>query len=191
MIPRATTGATKMDTVPWYRQPWPWFVIALPAVAVVASIASAVLAVRSADEPVEADYYRRGLEINAELARRDRAAQLGLSVELVTSGLRANDRVVLHVAGQQALPPDATVQLRLVVPGHPEGERRLLLARVPGSNDPGEASFEGSWPDDVAAAGAHEVLRWSAESSTWFVDGDADWRGGVARPQGAARAAAH
>jgi len=144
-----------MDTVPWYRQPWPWFVISLPA---------------------EADYYRRGLEINAELARYERAAQLGLKLELVADGLRANDRVVLRVNGEQPLPPDATVQLRLVVPGRPAAERRLLLARVPRSDSANEASFAGTWPDDPAGAGAHGVREWSAESPSWLVDGDADWR---------------
>ena len=32
---------------PWYREPWPWFLMAGPAVVVVASLASAVIAFRS------------------------------------------------------------------------------------------------------------------------------------------------
>jgi len=39
------------DTVPWYRQFWPWFLIAVPAAAVIAGIITIILAVRTA-EPV-------------------------------------------------------------------------------------------------------------------------------------------
>lgn len=58
-----------MDVQPWYRQPWPWFLIALPAIAVVGCIATMILAIRTNDAVV-ADYYQRGLDINKELAHR-------------------------------------------------------------------------------------------------------------------------
>ena len=47
-------------------------VIAGPATVVVAGFVTAFIAVRSADPVVEADYYRRGIEINKTLAA-DRA----------------------------------------------------------------------------------------------------------------------
>jgi len=51
-----------------------WLLISGPAVVVVAGIATAFIAVRGADPVVEADYYRRGLEINKVLAAgRERA----------------------------------------------------------------------------------------------------------------------
>ena len=80
---------------PWYRQPWPWFLISLPAAAIIGCIVTTVLAVRSADGVV-ADYYQRGLSINNELARTRRAR-----------GLEAN----------AALPIDETR------PTRPEGQR--------------------------------------------------------------------
>ena len=52
---------------PWWRFPLVWMVIAGPAVVVVAGVATAFIAFRGAD-PVEADYYRRGIEINKTLA---------------------------------------------------------------------------------------------------------------------------
>jgi hypothetical protein len=58
---------------PWYRYGHVWLVIAGPAVVVVAGIATAFIAVRGADPVVEADYYRRGLEINKALATAERA----------------------------------------------------------------------------------------------------------------------
>lgn len=62
-----------MPGKPWYRYGHVWLVIAGPAVVVVAGIATAVIAVRGADPVVEADYYRRGLEINKALATAERA----------------------------------------------------------------------------------------------------------------------
>jgi hypothetical protein len=43
-------------------------VVALPATVVVASLASAWLAVRTSDPVVEENYYRQGIEINRLLA---------------------------------------------------------------------------------------------------------------------------
>lgn len=47
----------RTDTTPWYRQFWPWFLIAVPAVSVVASTAMLVIAIRNADEVVSAPGY--------------------------------------------------------------------------------------------------------------------------------------
>ncbi len=34
------------DTKPWYKQFWPWFVFSLPAIAVIAGIATVIIAER-------------------------------------------------------------------------------------------------------------------------------------------------
>lgn len=43
------TGAAPMSPQPWYRQFWPWFIIALLSSAVIGSLASAYLAVHTSD----------------------------------------------------------------------------------------------------------------------------------------------
>ena len=58
---------------PWYREPWPWILMSGPAVVVVAALATAVIAVRTADGLVAEDYYRRGVDINKRLTREERA----------------------------------------------------------------------------------------------------------------------
>ena len=51
--------------VPWYRQFWPWFIIALPAAAVIASFITLWLAISRPDYlVVDDDEYRR---LNSEL----------------------------------------------------------------------------------------------------------------------------
>lgn len=63
---------------PWYRQFWPWFILALPASAVLAGIATIIIAVNNPDGLVEDDYYQAGLAINRTLAREQQARDLGL-----------------------------------------------------------------------------------------------------------------
>lgn len=55
-------------SLPWWRYPLVWLVIAGPATVVVAGLVTAFIAFRSADPVVATDYYRRGIEINKTLA---------------------------------------------------------------------------------------------------------------------------
>jgi len=58
---------------------WPWFLIALPSAAVVASIASLVIALRNADSLVRADWSDAGENINVELALEREAGSRGMT----------------------------------------------------------------------------------------------------------------
>lgn len=72
----------RKTAAPWYRQGWPWFLISLPATAVVAGIATIVIAVNSNDGLVVDDYYKQGLAIQQTMARSQTAADLGLMADL-------------------------------------------------------------------------------------------------------------
>lgn len=67
---------------PWYREPWPWLLMAGPFVVVVASFVTLWLAIRSNDGLVSEDYYKRGMAINQTLARSERATALGIEARL-------------------------------------------------------------------------------------------------------------
>ena len=67
----------RLDKGPWYREPWPWIIMAGPAVVVVAGVVTAWIAFSGADGLVADDYYKQGLAINKVLAREQRAAFLG------------------------------------------------------------------------------------------------------------------
>ena len=55
-------------TAPWWRHGHVWLVISGPAAVVVAGVVTAWIALRGADPLVAEDYYRRGVEINKQLA---------------------------------------------------------------------------------------------------------------------------
>ena len=69
-------------TKPWYREPWPWLLMAGPAAVLVAGAATIWIAVAGADGLVAEDYYRQGLAINKVLAREEAARTLGLSAKV-------------------------------------------------------------------------------------------------------------
>jgi len=95
---------------PWYREPLVWLLISFPLIAVVAGIATYIIADRTRDGLVVDDYYKKGKEINLSLARDRAAIRLGLSgqvridanagqvvVELAaSSGVRLPDSVTLN-----------------------------------------------------------------------------------------------
>jgi hypothetical protein len=77
-----------MSMQPWYRNPWPWILMAGPAAVLVAGAITTWMAVASSDGLVADDYYRQGLAINKTLAREDAARALGISAHIaVESGI--------------------------------------------------------------------------------------------------------
>lgn len=88
-------------SAPWYREPWPWLLMAGPAAAIVAGAATIWIALASADGLVAEDYYRQGLAINKVLAREDAARRLGISAQIHLE--KDSLRVKLNGASPQAL----------------------------------------------------------------------------------------
>ncbi len=77
------------DTLPWYRQFWPWFLIALPASVVCAAFVTLYIANRHSDDLVADDYYKDGLAINRQLEKKQRSVELGITARVRIDGLSA------------------------------------------------------------------------------------------------------
>ncbi len=155
---------------PWYREAMVWFVIAFPALAVVGGIATTILAVRSNDGLVAGDYYKRGLAINQQVNRQQRAADLGLRADLQLAGIGAGDVVRLALGSRGDAPPLATVTVRLVHPGKRGADRVAHLGRT-GVGLNGEQLFAGQWAD---ATELNAAIAWRVEieAADWRLDGD-------------------
>jgi hypothetical protein len=111
-----------LHTKPWYREFWPWFLMALPATAVVAGITSAVIAIKSADGMVVGDYYKAGLAINQTLARDDAAYALGL-----TATINQEDGVLLLTLGGNMASYPEQLTLTLAHPTRSGMDQTLAL----------------------------------------------------------------
>ena len=86
---------------PWYKEPWTWIVMAPPAAAVLAGIATIWIAVAGADGLVAEDYYKQGLALNKVIAREERAQALGITARIEVGAGRI--RVRLEGAAPPAL----------------------------------------------------------------------------------------
>lgn len=96
---------------PWYREPWPWLLMAGPAAVVVAGAVTIWLAVSGADGLVDDDYYKQGLEVNHRKHRDAAALAAGMSV---VAKLGADGRSVTldyRAAGVQVKPPVVNLHL--------------------------------------------------------------------------------
>jgi hypothetical protein len=83
---------TMTTATPWWKQRWPWLLMAGPALVVVAGTYTGWLAFSQQDALVVGDYYKQGKAINQDLRRDRLASSLGLSVSLgydATQGLLA------------------------------------------------------------------------------------------------------
>jgi hypothetical protein len=161
---------TAQEIKPWYRQAWPWFLISLPATAVVGGIVTAVLAVRTDDGPVTADYYRQGLAINEEVARADLARELSLRARVTMAGLADGDRVRVELDSRRALPPEAALRLRLLHPGRPMEDRTAVLARVDVDADNRRAVYVGTLQAPAGSLGTPVSWQVILESPRWRID---------------------
>ena len=149
---------TAQASGPWYREPWPWLLMAGPATVVVAGIATAVLAFRSSDGVVADDYYKQGLAINRVLERGARARLLGVTATAGFDNL-ANTVNILVASHAPALP---RLKLTLVHPTRPGVDQAIVLTHS------GEGRYTGRID---TSRSANWNLTLEDEQATWRVAG--------------------
>lgn len=108
----------------WYKEPWPWLLMAGPAVVIVAGVVTVWLAVISNDGLVTDDYYKQGLAVNQRLQRDHQASSLGLRADVMRSGL--NIRLLLNADPATKLPN--AIVLKLARPTQAGEDQSLQMA---------------------------------------------------------------
>lgn len=173
------------DSGPWYRQLWPWILIALPGSVVIASLATVWIAVHQRDSLVVDDYYRQGLAINRVLDRDAQARERGLMAQgtIDLDGGRVTLRLTQRSAPGSSVPRPLPPVLRLVFyhPTLARHDRVALLERDPVSGAyrgvlerrdetpspaaPDARARERMRPSDTAgsAGSVHPALYWNGE----------------------------
>lgn len=128
---KSSVGIDGVSSEPWYRQFWPWFLIALPTVVVCASLYTLVLAIRYSDPLVSDNYYRDGLAINERLSQDEHARALGLSARIEFAGDGETVGITLSASAAPDHPdlPDV-LTLLLLHPTDAHGDRALVATAV-------------------------------------------------------------
>ena len=70
---------------PWYKQFWPWFLIAVPIITMMVGAILMTLAINTKDTLVKDDYYKEGKAINLDLAKIQAARKRGIVTYLTVS----------------------------------------------------------------------------------------------------------
>lgn len=119
-----------VSSQPWYREPWPWILMAGPFIVVIAGFITAYLAIVSNDGLVEDDYYRQGLTVNQRTARDHRAAELQFQADVMPGSDGVQLRVFVQSGSGAALPDE--LSLRLTHPTR-SGTDQTVSLRADGS----------------------------------------------------------
>ena len=152
---------------PWYKQRWPWILMAGPAVVIVAGIVTAWLAVTSSDGLVTDDYYKEGLAVNQSLHRDHEAASLGLRADLMRAGLNLR----LLVAAEATTKFPATLTLKLAHPTIAGRDQTIQL------NSEGNGFYAGQL---ATAIGGRWLVSIEDPSGEWRLQGD--WQADSGEP---------
>lgn len=152
--------AIQKDSRPWHKEPWPWILMAGPAIVVVAGVITLWLAITSNDGLVTDDYYKQGLAVNQSLDRQRQAANLGLYADLMRSGtslrllLRSEDLAM-------TLPKELTLKL-----AHPtrSGQDQLVQMKAEG-----QGFYSGQLSTDIVG---RWLLSIEDPAGKWRLHGD-------------------
>jgi len=148
---RSSSHADCGAAPPAGRGPWPWLLAAGPALVVVASIASAWVAVSKVDPVVSEDYYKLGLTVNRRLPATPATAVAASATIVIGS-----DGAVSVVLPESVAAP-TYMRLTLRQPGAREGDVEML-----------DASSAGSWSGKLHDVRAGRQIV-TLESDAWHL----------------------
>lgn len=94
-----TARLPRHDTLPWYRQFWPWLLISLPGTVVVAGLITLYIANKYSDDLVADEPYKVGLAINRQLEKKQVAERRGITASLMFLGTGVERRVEVGISG--------------------------------------------------------------------------------------------
>lgn len=79
----------QQDTKPWYKQLWPWLLIAIPVFTALKAVHTIVIMQQNSPDLVVDDYYKEGRAINMQLAKYREAALRNLQATILIAGDKA------------------------------------------------------------------------------------------------------
>lgn len=153
----------KINSKPWFKEPWPWILMTGPVVVIIAGIITTWLAIKTSDGLVTDDYYKQGLTVNQRLQRDHQARDMGLHADVMLSErnvrllLGANEatqfpeKIVLKIMHPTQSGQDQLVQMESEGQGFYSGK---LAANISGRwhvsiEDPeGQWRLQGDWLAD-------------------------------------------
>jgi len=147
-----------LDTQPWYKQGWPWALIAIPLLTVIAGVITFIIAANTSDSLVTDDYYKEGKAINSNIEKLIHAKDLGV-IANISFEQQAN-LLSLSLTSNTSLPK--TLELFLSHPTQKTKDISIVLSNLTGGDY--VANLE-----DLEAAFWHITVE--DENKTWELKG--------------------
>jgi hypothetical protein len=147
------------DKQAWYKEPWPWIIMAGPAVVVVAGFITAWLAVVSNDGLVSDDYYKQGMTVNQRLHRDQQAATMGLHADVMRSGMGV--RLLMAATADAKLP-----EILLLKFAHPTQAGQDQLVKMVSE---GQGFYSGQMGGELSG---RWIVSLEDPSGEWRLQGD-------------------
>ncbi len=139
------------DNAPWYRQFWPWFILAILSWGVVSATITLSFALRNPPHMMTGDYARLGKALVDTHVRADRAEALGLAGMLTAEkGAWLLRLEVTDLPAQQLVllvqhPTDSSRDRQVVLNRSAPGEYRAAAAEVPSRGRLIVSDLEQTW----------------------------------------------
>ena len=166
------------DTKPWYRQFWPWFIIALPASAVIAGLTTVWISMQTTDSLVvrSDDGVRNAAD--RRLSAQRLATELGLAAAVEIDRDTGTVSAVMRSGALETIP--AALNFELSHPAFADRDQRITLNKAIPDSD-GNPVWVGHFVT-VPEGRFYAVLR---AGDTWRLS--AEWQGEASltlRPDG-------
>jgi len=113
-----------MKTLPWYKQFWPCFIIAIPLTSVIVGVIQISFALNSPNDLVKENYYKEGLGINKVLDKRQMAKDLKIEAMVTIDNLTGE--VLLSTKNTQ----DQTLLLNFINSAVAKKDFELSMTRI-------------------------------------------------------------
>lgn len=121
---------------PWYREPFAWLVLGIPAATIIWCIILYNVAVSQPVHMVSDDYYNDGMGINQELHRDRQAAALGISAGIAFA---ENGEIRIELQSPRQLPWQ-DLSLELIHPTLGQQDRALTASLQQGLDQADDAT---------------------------------------------------
>ncbi len=110
---------------PWYKEPWPWMILGLLSLGIVAGSSIAFIGLTNPPEMVTGEYERLGRGLTDTATRTGQARSLGLFGQV---GLE-DDRVVLEINAHDLDALPEPLLIRFQHPATSDGDSSVVLER--------------------------------------------------------------
>lgn len=108
------------DTKPWYKHPWLWLLIMIPAVSVTLSFTMLWVAIHNKDPEVEGDWHKNRKAIEQDFSRDNYASALTITATLTINA----KNFVIHINSPYDLDKEARSDTLSVTLSHPTDQAK-------------------------------------------------------------------